>query len=368
MASLQNRAARLFSKAGIPLWVFRFHVVGLSGRSRFGGGKLRVLYAGTKPFLDYFKSTAFEEPPGEELLGVHNITDLSGVRQHDDWDLALFRGHANYARLGFFPRAFFVPEWVAGTASLAQQQAYETTSRSRQRDRALLDRKGVTYTVTRKAGDLDFFYEKMYLPYVSTRHGQSAFLVGPEEMMARVAAGDGRLVQIRIGGEPVAGSLIIVENGRPRLYSLGVHEDDRPLMRYGVGTAIYLYSYDHLVESGFSDVHMGWSRSLLSDGTLYFKQRLGLRLIDTSPIGHFLVPGNQSEAATQFLGQTGFLHRRRGPIRAVLFKSASLERQDKYFSRRNMQCQSMGVKHIDVVDLDSPEAQPLIRLGKVKTG
>jgi hypothetical protein len=368
MASLQNRAARLFSKAGIPLWVFRFHVVGLSGKSRFGGGKLRVLYAGTKPFLEYFKGSAFDEPPREELLGVHNITDLGDVRQCDEWDLALFRGHANYARLGFFPRAFFVPEWVAGTASLAQQQAYEKTSRSRKRDRALLDRKGVTHRVTRDGGDLDFFYEHMYLPYVSTRHGQSAFLVQRDEMMARVAASDGRLVQILVDGEPVAGSLIIVENGRPRLYSLGVLEDDRPLMRYGVGTAIYLYSYDHLVESGFTDVHMGWSRSLLSDGTLYFKQRLGLRLMDTSPIGHFLLPGHRSEAARQFLGQTGFLHRRRGPIRAILFKSDALERQDKYFSRRNMQCQSMGVKHIDVVDLDSPGVQPPIGLGKVKTG
>ena len=304
--------AALISPARIPIWALRFNVYGLVGKSRFGDGDLRVLYAGTEPFFDYFKSLVFAQQPEAEFFGKYTILELSRARQGRSWDIELYRSHKQFADLGLFPTGFFVPEWLSGTSDLTQQKTIEATSKSRKRDRNLLCRNSIGYEVTTKRQDLDYFYQEMYLPHMLEKHGESVVLMTKEQMMSRVRDDHGELVMIQLGDQAVGGSLVFREQGRPRLYSQGVLHNDKDLLRSGVGTAIYLYSFEHAAKSGFDEIHMGWSRAFLAKGSLHFKQRFGLRLDEISAIGHFLKLGNPSTTAKECLRNLGAVHYRSG--------------------------------------------------------
>ncbi len=366
MGTVSQKAVALISAVPFPFWGLRFHVYGLTGKCRYGGGQLRVLYAGTQPFFHYFKTTAFSEVPKEEFFGSYSIFELGRARQGLCWDLELFRSHRIFANLGFFPSGLFVPEWLSGIADLVQQKNIEDTSRSRKRDRNLMSKNDISYTVTTDTSDLDYFYDEMYGPHIQQKHGESDFFMTREKMMSKVRANRGELIMIYLGKKAVGGSFIIYEDGRPRLFSLGVLPNDKDLMRRGVGTAIYLCSFDHLSKNGFREVHMGWSRATLSDGSLYFKQRFGLKVEETSVIGHFLRYSNSSEAAKECLKHMGFIHYRHGKTKAALFRKDVTTGSDTVLLQKQAQVEALGLDGIDVIDLSQPGPPAFHRKSKAK--
>jgi hypothetical protein len=147
------------------------------------------------------------------------------------------------------------------------------------------------------------------------------------------------------------GALFFYEDGRPRLFSQGILRNDKDLMRRGVGTAIYLCSFDHLSKNGFRDVHMGWSRAFLSDGSLYFKQRFGLKVEETSVIGHFLRYSNAAEAAKESLKHMGVIHYRHGKTKAALFRKSVKADPDTVLLQKQAQVETLGLDGLDVIDL-----------------
>ena len=362
MGRISRKSSALLSAINPPLWGVLFHVYGLTGKSRYSNEKFRVLYAGTRPFFHYFKQSTFAESPEEEFLGLYNILELRRVRQRGSWDLEVFRGHKLLANLGLFPSCFFVPEWVSGTSSLVQDALNEQTSRSRRRDRALLRKSELGYAVTVDPRDLDFFYEEMYLPHMHQRHGESVSLMTRESMMSRVKHDKGELVMIYRGNDAVGGSFVVQEKGRPRLYSQGVLQNDKNLFRLGVGTAVYLYSFDHLADCGFDEVHMGWTRALLSDGSLYFKQRFGFLVRESSEIGHFFNSASVTLAAIKYLENTGFISYRRGVKSAELFRASDAESSVKLLDQKRLQCSAMGLSRINVTDLSHAVPDIAVRI------
>jgi hypothetical protein len=366
MGRVSQKAGALFRAVRFPFWGLRFHVYGLTGTCRYGGEQLRVLYAGTQPFFHYFKLTAFSEPPKEEFFGSYNIYELDRARQGLCWDLELFRSHKLFVNSGLFPSDLFIPEWLSGVADLTQQKNIEDTSRSRKRDRNLMSKNDISYSVTTETGDLDYFYDEMYWPHMHQKHGESVFLMSRDEMMSRVSSNQGELLMIQMGKEAVGGSFIFYEDGRPRLFSQGVLRNDKDLMRRGVGTAIYLCSFDYLAKNGFREVHMGWSRAVLSDGSLYFKQRFGMKVEGTSAIGHFLKYSNASEAAKECLKHMGFIHYRRGKTKAALFRKNATADSDGVHLQKQDQVEALGLDGIDVINLSQSGRLPVYQRSRAK--
>jgi len=351
MGTVSQKAKALIGAVPFPFWGLRFPVYGLTGKCRYGGEQLRVLYAGTQPFFHYFKTTIFSDLPKEEFFGSYSIFDLGRARQGRCWDLELFRGHKIFANSGFFPSGVFVPEWLSGVADLAHQKSIEDTSKSRKRDRNLMSKSDISYAVTTDKNDLDYFYDEMYCPHMHQKHGESAFLMSREDMLSRVSGNQGELIMIYLGKEAVGGSFIFYEDDRPRLFSQGVLRNDKELMRRGVGTAIYLCTFDYLSKKGCREVHMGWSRAVLSDGSLYFKQRFGLKFEETSVIGHFLRYSNASEAAKECLQHMGFVHYRHGKTKAALFMKNVTAATNAVLMKKQAQVDALGLDGVDIIDL-----------------
>ena len=300
----------------------RFEVFSLEGISRAGDGRLRILYGGNAPFRHYLKRIAYTESVREEFLGKAAPWELGELRRRGDYDLQLFRSHKLLAGFPFVGKGFFVPEWASGTTDLGEQSRYHQVSRSRQRDVRLLRRNGLSYSVSTSTEELRLFYESMYRPHIQVAHGQAALFMSYDKMMTRVSQGEGELVLIEREGQAVGGSFLVYDQGQPRLFSEGILNHDKALLRAGVGTAVYLFTFEHLFNNGFQTAHMGRSRTFLSDGALYFKQRFGLKITDCSDSGLFLRAVNDRPATIGFLRANPFLHFRGGQLRAALFSGA----------------------------------------------
>lgn len=339
---------------------------GLSGPSRFGGGNLRILYAGTRPFFSYLNETAYAHEPDVQYLGAFTLFDLQRAGAEFPGDIEVVRSNKLMAAVGVYPERFFVPEWLTGVSSLNEQKISEDISRSRKRDRRLIERSKISFYVSRNHDDLDYFFKEMYMQHIPKVHGDSALLMTRDSMIETVDAGDGELVVIRMNGKPVGGSFIVYDGDQPRLYSEGVLNNDKELLRKGVGTAIYLCSFDYLAAQGFTSVHMGRSRALLSDGVLYFKQRFGLHITGCSLTGHFFKCTNPSNAAAAFLHNTGLIHFRGNRKSAASFVSDSLADPSDVLAEQQRQASDMGLDGVEVVDLSPQKQHSHSRISNVK--
>lgn len=333
------------------LRAFRFPTYELSGQCKFGGGSLTILYAGSNTFRSYVESMAFDESASSTFLGKLSLANFICQARNRPVDLQIMRSHLLLEKSGLFRQQFFVPDWLSGNSNLEHQLEIEKTSKSRQRDRKIFARERISYTVSTDPVTLNYFYDEMYVPHVMTSHGDSALPMSRDKMFNWVNRGLGELVFVLRDEQPVAGSFVIYENGQPRLLSAGVLRRDKTLMRHGVGTALYLFSFDYLYSKGFRSVHMGHSRSFLSDGALYFKQRFGLQVRQVSNTGSYLSVTSNSLALRSFLINTGFIHYRRNSIRAATVSESHDPDSIKVIAQRRDLATNLGITNIDTIEI-----------------
>ena len=122
---------------------------------------------------------------------------------------------------------FFLPQWISAEVDLDPDAVYNGNSPSRRRDLRKLSTNELSYRVTTNREDLEHFYQAMYLPTMQAAHGNGAVLMEFQSMLDRIEVGESELVYISNGNRPIAGSLIVFDDGEPRLLSLGVLNADR---------------------------------------------------------------------------------------------------------------------------------------------
>ena len=135
-----------------------------------------------------------------------------------------------------------------------------------------IKRNHLDFFVTKDPAFFDFFYHRMYLPYMRERHRSRAIYREHEDM--RKSFDHGELLFIRKGQDLIAGVLIdyqIMET-IPRTTQLGVLDGNADYVREGALAAIYYYTIKYLKDKGHQRFNVGLSRPFLSDGVLRYKR------------------------------------------------------------------------------------------------
>lgn len=262
-----------------------------------------------------------------------------------DCDLLLIFGWVNRLQPIFFRNYFFIPQWISGKARIDREAVYTGTTSSRRRAIRQLAEGPFHYRVTRDVADLRYFYSEMYLPTIRSAHGESAVLMSFEEARRSLLHGTAELVYISENHRPLAGSLIVYESGHPRLLSMGVLNADKDLFRSGIGGAIYLFSFQHLVDSGFREVDIGRTRPFLNDGTLYYKRRFGLEVTTGTNHGFLFASLNNNDAVKEFLCTNPFIYFYQGALNGVGFY------RDEEDSKAVDSCEVPGLSRFSKVDI-----------------
>ncbi len=124
------------------------------------------------------------------------------------------------------------------------------------------------------AADLREFQVEMVQPLVRRRFGALAW--EPSQALFRRLARRCELLFVRVGGQRVAGQMILRYRDEALATMLGVRGADPSLLDAGVQAALYAAFFDYARRSGADTVDVGLTSSFLNDGVAFYKRQWGL--------------------------------------------------------------------------------------------
>jgi hypothetical protein len=248
---------------------------------------MKVLFIGKNEVdKNYFCNLLFNENFDEIYLGKLGIWRLLFFfwESKKNYDLIIVKSRMKFCNLLKSKSNFVIPDWIGCEIDLCCDIGSQSISkRTLKSNLRKIKRGNFRYSISKDPVDFHFFYHNMHLPYISKRHGDSAFKISYEEM--KKSFENGELLQIKEGQEIVAGVIIDhkVMNGIPRITKLGVLRGDFNYVKRGAIIALYYYAIQYLKEKNHEKFSLGSTRPFFSDGVLHHKLNWGAKIVCESP-------------------------------------------------------------------------------------
>jgi hypothetical protein len=157
----------------------------------------------------------------------------------------------------------------------------------------------------------------MYKPFAVKRYGNKADVENYYDL--NMSFKKGELLLVKMGGVPIAGTLIKYEKNQAFLCVLGVKDGDSSYLKFGTTAALYYYSIKYLRGKGFKRVDIGSTRPFLMDGVLRYKKKWGLKIIRTSGPGFLMKPLSETAVVRGFLLNNPFVFKDSNHIYGAVF-------------------------------------------------
>jgi hypothetical protein len=239
---------------------------------------LTVLVAGEGTTSRFLTEKLFPtEPTTIRSLGRRSLWNIPSL-DRSRVNMTLIEADECYApfltRQGFFA----VPEWVLFTmdTSMPLEEILNRARKYHANNLRLIRKHQYTYEAVQDVEKLRLFYNKMYLPYIEARFGQTTELASFEFMEAVLQRGE--LLLIKRGREYVSGMLIHSVPSTPLMCYLGVKNGDKAYVKEGAVSALYLYSISWAKERDYRRLDYGHCRPFLTDGLFWHKKKWGMRM------------------------------------------------------------------------------------------
>lgn len=315
------------------------------------GSKIMVLCAAQERDRRYLLRQFLGETHQERCIGRRWLWEIPRVTVQEGRGCCLVavKTLGRFRRLLKPERWLYVPGWVAGDVDLPLGPDVLRTETVRS-DLRKIRRNALQFHVTHDLKQLRDFYDHMYAPYIAQVHGGSAVIMSYESMKA--AFPHGELLLVMQADEPIAGLLISYSGTTPRLWSLGVRDANRDLVRAGAIGGLYHFSVQHLCEKGYAKANLGLSRPFLRDGVLQYKKKFGMRLSRAGREWFAVRILEDSEATRTLLRETPLIVERDGLLYGLICVDASADRlSEEDWERLDRQFFMPGLSQLLVVPL-----------------
>ena len=279
----------------------------VEGRLRGSDLSLRCLFVGDGHFRNNLLARMYAGAP--TVLGTWRtlgpLLRMTVRRRRGEFDLCIVTLPQGYDSLlgrhcDFKGREFV--RQVVDTAGDWEAVRRKFSSRRRAEAKTVLARHGLSLRASNEPADLEYFYQRMYVPYVRSRHGALAVVTPIEKI--RTWFKDGFLQLVTREGLAVAGVLSEVDGDRLVALRLGILDADPALVRCGALTAIYLFQLQFAVNRGLREVDLRYSNPFLDDGVFRHKALWGARAVSDHESGtnrvFYFVAGPSSKLAHFF--------------------------------------------------------------------
>jgi len=283
---------------------------------------IRLLFLGGETVKNYICSLVFNENYNEIHHGKVPIWRLFFFlrRFKNNYDLLIVQNMAKICNLFKSENNFVIPDWVGCEIDLCRDiKECSISKRTLKSNIKKIKKNNLEYTITKDPFYFQFFYNNMYLPYISKRHGNTAIIISFDKMKRSFE--NGELLLIKDGQEIIAGVILDykVMNGIPRTTQLGVLEGDSFYVKRGAIIAIYYYTIEYLKKQNFKKFNVGSSRPFFNDGVLNHKLRWGAKVVcETSDAFLFCLLSNRKCVKT-FLVNNPFFCKDRKRLTLEIF-------------------------------------------------
>lgn len=340
-----------------PRWI---EVEQLTGPETGTGEPLKILCQQDETTRHHFLKLMFAAPPASVNLGRQKLLKLFRTfgRTDSSADLAIIAATAGQHEWLDDGSWFSIPSWVRGHAPLPPSEAVLRNDSIKTTFR-LINRHGYEAVPTRDEKHLQDYYDRMYVPYTRATFGDGATLHSLQAAKDLGANLELLLLQKKSQpGEYLGGFLVIYEASAPRLWSVGVLNGDRELVRAGVLASLYYLSFQYLSQQGFTRLNLGGSRPFFNDGILRYKRRYQQRLTHWVWEGTDLKIARLTPAVKSFLRQNPFIFRSKGQVHGAVFTAAPMTPEK--IRELHQQCfhEGLGRLVIWVFEADETAALP----------
>lgn len=252
------------------LQTFFLHSYFIEGEERESGERIRIAYFGRDTKIrHYWTSTLFRE-----VLSTRNgkTTPLRKIRSfarsnNNQQDLAI----VEMTRLTrFFSRpkqGFILPRWF--DTLLDVEFSLEAIGNNDTQKH--IRKHGFSCEVRTAEEDLRFFYEKMFKPYIRSRHKDASVMVEYSYFLKRFRKKDSRLYFLMMDDQPVVASFNEKKKGMIKFSGIGVLNGSREIVSKGAIRALYFFMLSDYKNDGIKQIGFGGTSPLLSDGLTQFK-------------------------------------------------------------------------------------------------
>ena len=299
----------------------------VSGHERHSGAPLRTLYFGSGNHLSYVFGLLYddhrvieEHGPLEAWQARRWLAGRSGASDLLVADLP-WPYHQRLGNRGYLAS----PAWVDQKLELPGQwdAVFECLrSSARGEDLRKIRRHGLTYRIVRDEQAIRRFYSDMYVPHVTKRFGESAYV--EPEWKIQYCAETGALMEILKGGEVVAGQVLFADRDSLQFLWAGTSGGELGAHSKGVFPALFYFGILYAFERGYRSVDYCGSRPVLSDGILQLKRRWGGAIHDGwSRDTLFFRPTRLNPATCGFLARCPLIVRSGRDLVGKLFHGAA---------------------------------------------
>jgi len=232
-----------------------------------------VLWSGTEQQLAYFQDRIFgRNPVALSRIGRRPMVLTNSLMKRFNCSFCVLAVEQHFVSLVRKHGDIFLPLWVSCDVPLSDKKEY-AKSASIRADLRQIRNNGLTWKLSDKQEDFDFFFEKIYVPTIAGSHGRSALLASYENRLHKFSSGSMQLLQVLRDDEFLAGVAIDFQDNKPILRDSGVLNGSSEIKKTGAVSAAYLFAMDYLASEGYSSVSFGLSRSFLDDGVLNYKRK-----------------------------------------------------------------------------------------------
>jgi hypothetical protein len=303
------------------------------GQLRSDDAEISAIYVGNGTNADYLSSLLFATVRTRQVL--QEIPPLSArstiAKLPHAVDVVLCERAPLWAALGGTIDEVRMPAWIRQELPLIHDGRPWMLGRHREREAArLIRRHGFRIETTNDGDEKKEFFEKLYSPYLTSRHGPAAVVVDRNRFSATAAGAT--LVKLFAGDDWVAGMLL---HWRGSVVKFGWYGANIERPYSGASEMLDVLCIRMASQRGATMVNFGHSRPSLADGVVRYKRKFGTRTVLPSYPQSILEIQlrNSSKPLLDWLNQQQFICIRRSRLVVAEYrvdscgKVSSLEKQ-----------------------------------------
>ncbi|MFO8077843.1 MAG: hypothetical protein R6U21_04300 [Thermoplasmatota archaeon] len=290
--SIQKPFINTIDKTGLILsrllnifsW-FSYHTFLIQGREKKSGKKISIRFRGDIDSIQFLLDFLNIEKNSTRI--IENKTkkrDLNSAQLMNEHDLELHQSDS-FFRKYFQQKGFLVfPEHISMILDVSKpvDRIIQQVSSSITEDLKKAEKKDYKVEVTDDYQKFVLFYERMYVPYVSWKHG-SKKRIATFASIKHLWLQGAKIVLIKEKKEYIFGGIFLKENEKIVTHYAGLAKGKFYHLQHG----IMAWSYYHLIviakKMNCSFIDFGTAHPFLSDGLLRYKAKWRMSIQKTSP-------------------------------------------------------------------------------------
>ena len=206
-----------------------------------------------------------------------------------------------------------------------------------------------------KKNDFDLYYYKMYLPYITKRHGKAAAISPYDGALENFNRGG--LIMILENQKPVAGMMFIPKEQTCFGLEAGILGGDEDLIRKEVYTFNIWSVLEWTSKQGITKLNMGAGSAWRSNGVFLYKKDWGARVRRFRSIQNdlFYLMEKPSPEFLEYFNKKGVVTRNHGKYYGVIFSQDMVQREADWMEREVSNAMKDGLSGVMIVSSNSKD-------------